>query len=198
MSDFNIKVATAAEAHFAEKICQQMEISAAARGTGIAKRSVSYISNKMVKEEAFIILKGPLLAGFCYLESWSHERFIANSGLIILPEYRGYGLATALKIFAFEESRKRYPRAKLFGLTTSHIVMNINSDLQYRPVVYSQLTDSKEFWDGCRSCVNFETLKKKEFQNCLCTAMLFDPDRKIKKKIENHESSPSSEPYGAE
>jgi hypothetical protein len=53
--------------------------------------------------------------------------------------------------------------------------MKINSDLGYKPVTYSELTDDDNFWAGCKSCVNYDILMSKGRKNCLCTAMLFDP-----------------------
>ena len=114
-------------------------------------------------------------AGFCYIETWSHGQFVANSGLIVSPKYRKAGLAHAIKEKIFELSRQKYPKAKIFGLTTGLAVMKINSDLGYEPVTYSELTQDEEFWKGCQSCVNFEILKMKERKNCMCTAMLYDP-----------------------
>ncbi|RZA11835.1 MAG: GNAT family N-acetyltransferase [Proteobacteria bacterium] len=170
-----IRVALESDAVFAEKICSEMESSAKARGTGIAKRSPLYLTEKMRKGQAFIALVNGDVAGFCYTESWSDGNYIANSGLIIFPEFRMLGLARDLKNFAFEESRKSKPKAKFFGLTTSLAVMNINSELGYRPVTYSELTNDDAFWSSCKSCVNYETLQAKDRKNCLCTAMLYDP-----------------------
>ncbi len=180
MSDFIIKVSGTNEAEFAESICQEMEISAKARGTGIAKRSVDYIRTKLAKGEAFVALHNTSLkiAGFCYIEAWDHSSYIANSGLLIFPEFRRHGLAVRLKEFAFRKSREKYPEAKLFGLTTNSSVMKINSELGYRPVTYGELTDSDSFWSGCQSCVNYCVLISKGKKNCLCTAMLFDPNKK--------------------
>ncbi|SMF49099.1 GNAT family N-acetyltransferase [Pseudobacteriovorax antillogorgiicola] len=189
MKKFVIKASGPDESEFAPQICREMEESAKARGTGIARRSVDYIREKMSKGDAFVALDSETLqiAGFCYIESWSHGRYIANSGLIIFPEYRRFGLASRLKHFAFTESRRRFPSAKLFGLTTSIAVMSINSDLGYRPVTYENLTDDEEFWAGCRSCVNYATLRAKDRKNCFCTAMLFDPEKKEKKMtLEDH------------
>jgi hypothetical protein len=56
--------------------------------------------------------------------------------------------------------------------------MKINSELGYIPVSYSDLTDDEAFWKGCQSCVNYEILMSKSRQNCICTAMLFDPQAK--------------------
>ncbi|MFW7380639.1 MAG: GNAT family N-acetyltransferase [Oligoflexus sp.] len=182
MGEFIIKTSGHNEAEFAETICRQMEESAKARGTGIARRSVDYIRRKMENGDAFVALEASTLniAGFCYIEKWSHGNYIANSGLIIFPEYRQFGLARRLKEYAFQESRIRFPDAKLFGLTTSSAVMHINSDLGYRPVIYESLTQDHEFWQGCQSCVNYSTLLSKNKKNCFCTAMLFDPARQKK------------------
>jgi hypothetical protein len=75
----------------------------------------------------------------------------------------------------FELSRQKYPNAKIFGLTTGLAVMKINSELGYEPVTYSELTQDEAFWAGCKSCVNYEILKSKDRKNCMCTAMLYDP-----------------------
>ncbi len=190
MYEFVVKLATQEEVHFAAEISQEMEASARARGTGIAKRTPEYIREKMLCGKAFIALETTQnkVAGFCYTESWSDGAHVANSGLIIFPEYRLYGLARKLKSFAFDESKKRYPKAKFFGLTTSLAVMNINSELGYRPVTYSELTKDEEFWASCQSCVNYPTLISKEKKNCLCTAMIFDPEWE-KKRLQKLRSS---------
>jgi hypothetical protein len=54
--------------------------------------------------------------------------------------------------------------------------MKINSELGYEPVTYSELTTDEEFWKGCQSCVNYDILVSKGRKNCMCTAMLFDPE----------------------
>ena len=162
-----------------------MAVSAKARGTGIAKRSPEYISNKMLEGKAVIALhKDDTWAGFCYIETWSHGDFVANSGLIVNPIYRKAGLAKAIKTKIFELSCQKYPEAKIFGLTTGLAVMKINSDLGYEPVTYSELTQDENFWKGCQSCVNYDILMSKGRQNCMCTAMLYDP---AEKKIEEEE-----------
>jgi hypothetical protein len=175
MKSIVIRVASESDAIFASKICDEMEASAKARGTGIAKRSPLYLAEKMRKAQAYIALVDGDVAGFCYTETWTAGSYIANSGLIIFPAFRNLGIARDLKDFAFRESRKANPKAKFFGLTTSLAVMNINSELGYRPVTFSELTQDDEFWDSCKSCVNYPTLQSKDRKNCLCTAMLFDP-----------------------
>lgn len=122
--------------------------------------------------------------GFCYIEAWEHGKYVANSGLIVSPAFRKSGVATEIKRTVFELSRKMFPDAKIFGLTTGLAVMKINSDLGYEPVTYSELTNDEEFWKGCQSCVNFDILTSKNRKNCLCTAMLYDPADKEAKKPE--------------
>ena len=179
INEFIVQVATADHIVFAEEIVTEMAESAKARGTGIAKRTPAYIAGKMQEGKAVIAFhKDGSWAGFCYIETWSHGQFVANSGLIVSPKYRKEGLAHAIKEKIFELSRTLYPKAKIFGLTTGLAVMKINSDLGYEPVTYSELTQDEEFWKGCQSCVNFEILKMKDRKNCMCTAMLYDPAEK--------------------
>lgn len=170
-------MATPDDSHYAETITTEMEESAKARGTGIAKRSPEYIRQKMNEGKAVIALTTEgTWVGFCYIEAWQHEKYVANSGLIVAPAFRKSGVATDIKNKVFELSREKYPHAKIFGLTTGLAVMKINSDLGYEPVTYSELTTDEEFWKGCRSCINYDILTAKERKNCLCTAMLFDPE----------------------
>lgn len=174
--EFNLHIASENHFQFAEAICQEMEESAKARGTGIAKRSPDYIRMKMSEGKAVIALtQSGEWAGFCYIETWSHGEYVANSGLIVKPSLRKSGLAKMIKRKVFQLSREKYPNAKIFGLTTGLAVMKINSELGYEPVTYSELTQDEAFWAGCKSCINYEILMSKERKNCMCTAMLYDP-----------------------
>lgn len=171
-----VRVATSADLKYAQTITDEMAASAQARGTGIAKRSAEYIQKKMEEGKAVIALTADnTWVGFCYIEAWGHEGFVANSGLIVAPEFRKTGIAKSIKKRIFDLSREKYPKAKIFGLTTGLAVMKINSDLGYEPVTYSELTDDENFWAGCKSCVNYDILMSKERKNCMCTAMLYDP-----------------------
>ena len=181
ISDFLIIPATAEHVIHAEAICDEMFESAKARGTGIARRKPEYVAKKMEEGKAVIALhKDGRWAGFCYIETWSHGDYVANSGLIVSPEFRKVGLAKAIKKRIFELSHEKYPKAKIFGLTTGLAVMKINSELGYEPVTYSELTQDEEFWAGCKSCINYDILVSKERKNCMCTAMLWDPEEKAK------------------
>ncbi|MCP1995214.1 GNAT family N-acetyltransferase [Flavobacterium sp. HSC-61S13] len=176
---FTVAQAQASQIEYALQICEEMAASAQARGTGIARRNPEYIAQKMLEGKAVIALHiDGTWAGFCYIETWSHGNYVANSGLIVNPIFRNEGLAKEIKNKIFELSRTLYPTAKIFGLTTGFAVMKINSDLGYRPVPYSELTQDETFWKGCESCVNFAILQSKDKKNCLCTALLWNPEEK--------------------
>lgn len=174
----NIEVVTATVAHlkYVDQVNDEIDSASKERGTGIARRTYDYIANKILEGKAVIALDSNNFAGFCYMESWGHDHFVANSGLIVAKAYRGLGLATKIKHKIFALSRKKFPNAKIFGLTTGLAVMKINHELGYRPVTFSELTDDDEFWKGCQSCVNYDILQRTGRSKCLCTGMLFDPE----------------------
>ena len=178
---FHIEIAGKQHCTFAEIICKEMEESAKIRGTGIAKRTPDYIELKMCEGKAVIALdEQHQFAGFSYIESWSHDHFVANSGLIVRPEYRKSGLARQIKKKIFELSRKKFPNAKIFSITTSLAVMKLNSEIGYKPVTFSELTNDDAFWKGCEACVNYDILQRNNRRMCLCTGMLYDPAREEK------------------
>jgi len=162
----------------AKSICSLMEEAAKTRGTGIAKRTPEYLQKKMQEGKAIIAIHENQPIGFCYIESWGHDKYVANSGLIVHPTYRKSGLAKAIKEKTFELSQEKYPKAYIFGITTSLAVMKINSDLGYKPVTFSELTDDNEFWKGCQSCTNYDILTRTERKHCLCTGMLAEPQKR--------------------
>lgn len=186
-----MKLEVSSEKHlvYVEEIRNEMEDSAKKRGTGIAKRSSEYLSKKISEGNSIIAIdENETWAGFCYIETWTNGEYVANSGLIVSPQFRNVGLATKIKERIFELSREKYPNAKIFGLTTGLAVMKINSNLGYKPVIYSELTQDEQFWNGCKNCVNYEILMMKERKNCLCTAMLFVPENLNKENKKNFES----------
>ena len=186
-----MKLEVSSEKHlvYVDEIRNEMEDSAKKRGTGIAKRSSDYLSKKISEGNAVIAIdENGTWAGFCYIETWTNGEYVANSGLIVSPQFRNAGLATLIKERIFELSKEKYPDAKIFGLTTGMAVMKINSSLGYKPVIYSELTQDEQFWNGCKNCVNYEILMMKERKNCLCTAMLFVPDHLNKNKEQDFES----------
>lgn len=185
----NIIIADKSHAIHTHTICEAIETAAQVRGTGIAKRSKEYIISKMENGNAVIALKGSAFAGFCYIETWSHDKFVANSGLIVVPEFRNQGLAKKIKQVVFKHSRTKYPTAKIFSITTGLAVMKLNSTLGYKPVTFSELTNEPSFWNGCQTCKNYDVLQRTSETMCLCTGMLFDPkadlltnSKKVKEK----------------
>ena len=179
--DFEIIVAADKHLTFASEISALIKQASAQRGTGIANRTPAYIEDKIHSGNSIIALHGNELAGFCYIETWDHNRYVANSGLIVADKFRNNGLAFKIKKTAFELSRKKYPEAKLFGITTSLPVMKINSALGYQPVTFSELTDDSTFWEGCKGCKNHDILLRNEHKMCLCTAMMFQQSNNVPK-----------------
>jgi hypothetical protein len=178
---FFLEIANEKHCTYAGEICREMEESAKVRGTGIAKRTPEYVHKMMSDGKAVIALdEKHQFAGFSYIESWSHDCFVANSGLIVVPKYRKSGLARQIKKKIFELSRKKFPNAKIFSITTSLAVMKLNSEIGYKPVTFSELTDDEEFWKGCEACINYDILQRNNRRMCLCTGMLYDPDREEK------------------
>jgi hypothetical protein len=179
-----IRVMVAGEEHlrYVDEINDTIEKASLERGTGIARRSHEYIASKISEGKAIIAIDGEKFAGFCYIETWNDAKYVANSGLIVHWDYRGHGLARSIKLRAFELSRQKFPNAKLFGLTTGLAVMKINSELGYRPVTFSELTDDEQFWKGCQSCVNYDILLRMNKTKCLCTGMIYDPAWEEKKR----------------
>lgn len=182
-----VVVGNASHNKYAQIICDTIEESAKVRGTGIAKRTPEYIISKFESGNAVIALENGNFAGFCYIEVWGHEKYVANSGLIVYPDYRNMGLAKRIKQAVFDLSRQKFPEAKIFGITTGLAVMKINYELGYRPVPFSELTDDPVFWKGCQTCKNYDILQRTEQRMCLCTGMLYDPKEKAEKKgVEKH------------
>ena len=178
----DVMVADQEHLWFVTQINDAIDEAAKQRGTGIARRTDEYIADKINSGKAIIAVNRDEFVGFCYIESWGHDEFVANSGLIVRPQYRGMGVAKRIKQAAFELSRRRFPNAKLFGLTTGEAVMRINTELGYEPVTFAKLTDDEAFWAGCKSCVNYDVLQRTNLTKCLCTGMIYDPEQAEKKR----------------
>lgn len=182
MPRIDVFIANTTHLSYAEDISRLIEDAARDKGSGLAKRTPEYLREKIADGKAVIALSETgELAGFCYIESWGHEQYVANSGLIVDSRFRGGGLARRIKEKAFDLSRQKFPKAKLFGLTTSLAVMKINSYLGYKPVTFSELTDDEKFWGGCSTCANYDILQRTKRTHCLCTGMLYDPADKNEK-----------------
>lgn len=182
----DVIVADASHEKYVDEILETISAAAKVRGTGIAKRTHEYVAQKMREGKAVIALAGDEkeFAGFCYIESWGNKQYVANSGLIVVDKFRRRGLAKRIKKTAFELSRKMWPNAKLFGLTSGGAVMRINTELGYVPVPFAELTDDEAFWKGCQGCINHDILERTGRRYCICTAMLYDPAVHDKKNKE--------------
>jgi len=172
-----VRIADQGDAHYAEEIIQETEQSAIARGSGIAKRTLASVIEKMAAGKAVIALTNTgEWVGFSYLETWENERFVSNSGLIVAPKFRNSGVARSIKNRIFKMSRRLYPNSKIFSITSGPAIMRMNAKLGFLPVSFAEITHDEHFWEGCKSCVNYDILTSKKKCNCLCTAMLFDPE----------------------
>ena len=172
----NVCVADESHTRFAETICREIYISSLERKTGIAKRTPEYICGKIRAGKAVIaVTDDGDFAGFSYIESWGGKSFVANSGLIVAHAYRGMGVAKMIKEQTFLLSRRLFPKAKIFSITTGAAVMKMNYEFGFRPVPFTELTDDPEFWKGCEGCRHFEILKNHDYKMCICTGLLYDP-----------------------
>src|ERR1700744_2468697 len=156
----HIRIAEESDVKYVYPILEEMERSAKARGTGIARRTPQSLCQKIYDGHAVIAVTADGdWAGFSYIAVWSDGAFVSNSGLIVNPAYRGAGVAKSIKQKIFDLSRELYPLASLFSITTGAAVMKMNHRLGFEPVTYDQITKDEHFWDQCRQCVNFGVLQ---------------------------------------
>ena len=175
LKDIDVMVADPSHEEYVDTILETIREAANVRGTGIAERTHEYVATKIREGKAIIALCGDEFAGFTYIESWGNKQYVATSGLIVHPNYRGLGLARRIKNASFRLARMRWPKAKIFSLTSGAAVMKMNTQLGYVPVTFDDLTDDEAFWKGCEGCINYPILKEKKRKFCICTAMLYDP-----------------------
>ena len=183
MEEIKVMVADASHEKYVDTILDTITAAAKVRGTGIAKRTHEYVATKMKEAKAVIALEGENFAGFSYIETWGNKQYVTTSGLIVHPDYRGLGVAKRIKDMTFTLARIRWPKAKIFSLTSGAAVMQMNTQLGYKPVTFAELTDDEAFWRGCEGCVNVDVLKRTERKYCICTGMLFDPAEHLPAKI---------------
>lgn len=176
ISEIHVRIATPEDKKYAQAIVTEIYISSQERKTGIANRTPEYICEKIDAGKAVIAVTSEGdFAGFSYIESWGGKSFVATSGLIVAHKYRGKGVARMIKEQTFLLSRRLFPDAKIFSITTGAAVMKLNYEFGFRPVPFSALTDDPEFWKGCEGCRHFDILKSHNYQMCICTGLLYDP-----------------------
>lgn len=172
-----IRIASGADEHYVDTILDTIREAAKKRGTGIAERTHEYVATKMRESKAVLALDGDRFAGFSYIETWGSKHYVTTSGLIVHPDYLGLGIARRIKDYTFTLARVRWPGAKIFSLTSGDAVMKMNTQLGYVPVSFNQLTDDDAFWRGCEGCINHDILVSKQRRFCICTGMLYDPEK---------------------
>ncbi len=174
-TEIDVMIADASHEEYVDIILQTIEDAAQVRGTGIAKRTHDYVTQKMKEGKVVIALAGDEFAGFSYIESWGNKQYVTTSGLIVHPKFRGTGTAKRIKEVTFQLARLRWPKAKIFSLTSGAAVMKMNTELGYVPVTFADLTDDEAFWRGCEGCINHDVLERTGRKYCICTAMMWDP-----------------------
>lgn len=184
----DVMVADASHEVYVDTILETIRNAAAVRGTGIAERTHEYVATKMKEGKAIIALCGDTFAGFTYIESWGNKQYVATSGLIVHPDFRGLGLAKRIKQASFQLARLRWPKAKIFSLTSGAAVMKMNTELGYVPVTFNELTDDEAFWKGCEGCINHDILVAKtassaSAQPCCTIRQSRGTSKKNKKEI---------------
>lgn len=173
--EFIISVSNNKHIAFSREIELLMEQAASEKSIGLALQNGQYIGEKMINGDAIIATKQGRLAGFCYLKKRDNEESISISGVVVVRQYRKMGVAKAMIKELFEVARVKYPMAKIFSLTTSPEVMRVNSTIGHKPVSFTKLSMSNEFWSSCKDCSNYSFLQKNGNTRCLCSAMLFNP-----------------------
>lgn len=177
MEEIKVIVADSSHEKYVDIILDTIREAAKKRGTGIAERTHEYLATKIRESKAVLALDGDKFCGFSYIETWGNKEYVTTSGLIVHPDYHGLGIAKRIKDYTFTLARVRWPHAKIFSLTSGDAVMKMNSQLGYYPVSFNQLTDDDAFWRGCEGCINHDILVAKERKFCICTGMLYDPEK---------------------
>jgi len=62
----------------------------------------------------------------------------------------------------FELSWQLFPQAKIFSTTTGLTIMKMNAGLGFEPVTLNEIPHERKFWNRCKSCVTYHTLKDKQ------------------------------------
>jgi ribosomal protein S18 acetylase RimI-like enzyme len=150
-------------------------LQAARSGAAISVRPIEMLATKVRAGEAVIALtESGEPVGFVFLSAWEDGRFVSHSGMVVAPGCRGNRVARKLKEKVFELSRRKYPQARIFSLTTSEAVLALNRALGFRVVRYEEVTRSGDFWAGCETCPFHAILLRNRRRSCRCTASVCD------------------------
>lgn len=181
-------MATSDDHKYAAEITEEMALSAAKRGVAVSRRTPDYVTDKIDAGLAVIAVNPETgeWTGFCYVEVWQHQKYVANSGLIVSPKYRGLGISKEIKLKLFELCRAKFPQAKLFSLSTSQAVMHVNGELGYKTVPFSDILKDTLFLKGCNSWVNYVDLMTRDNGHSHYVAMVYDPAHAGKESALSH------------
>lgn len=180
-----VRIATSEDYKYIGVIIEEMTLSAAKRGVHIIPRTPEYIMEKMNAGLAVIAInpENDEWVGFCCIEVWAHGKYVANSGLIVSPQYRGIGISRDIKITLFKQCRSKFPAARLFSLSTSPAVQHVNEELGYKVIPHADMLKDKFFLQGCTSWVNYVGLMNDKELSTRYVAMVFDPFRQVTKPV---------------
>ena len=171
------RAATHEDYIYIPEIVQAIALSATRRKVSKGLRSPEYIAQKIKSGLAVISIQPQTKTwlGFAYLEVWEHQKYVAGSGLIVSPPYRGIGVAKAIKQELFSLSRTKFPEARILSLTTNPAVIHANLELGYQYVSHDHIVNDQLFQEGRHSWIDFKKLMKSEQSKKKYVAMIFDP-----------------------
>ncbi len=175
------KIALAEKCHIglAQSIVDEINYSAKIRGTGIPDRTVDYIIEKIEAGLAVLAIDQETgkWIGFCCIDVWSHKKYIASTGLIIKPEFRGIGISKAIKYKIFEICRDKFPHSKIFSLSANPVVIKVNMELGFKSVSFNSVMNDSDFITGNNCKVNFVEMMKEKSEDSGYLALIYEPDQ---------------------
>jgi GNAT superfamily N-acetyltransferase len=170
----DVEVRISDERDLVHATAAQALIARAAADNDIAPRELAFLEQKIRTGRAAVALADGELIGFGFFSEWEGGAFVSHSGLVVDDAWRGQHLGRRLKTCLFEASERRFPRATTMSLTTSEAVKAMNLSLGFRVVPLDRLTSDPAFWDGCRTCRNYERVQQAG-ERCCCEGMIRPP-----------------------
>jgi len=172
MGDVEVRESGPGDVHFAE--AASALIDAVADEYDIARRSPDWLAKKIEQGKAGLAVEDGVLVGFGYWSDWEGGKFVSHSGLVVRRDKFGTGLGKRVKLVMVESSQRALPGATLMSLTTSPSVKKMNLDLGFVVVPLDRMTKDESFWDGCKTCRNYEEVQAKG-ERCCCEGMILEP-----------------------